>query len=88
MDIAAKYLKNLGYKVVGWGRSMGAVSLLMSEEIDIMISDSAYSSLDEVCKDSIHKVTPCYLTCFANCLFPYVYKNVKERVIILSGMDL
>lgn len=46
VDIAAKYLKNLGYKVAGWGRSMGAVSLLLSQEIDIMVVDSAYSSLN------------------------------------------
>jgi hypothetical protein len=31
VDIAARYLKGLGYKVVGWGRSMGSVSLLLSE---------------------------------------------------------
>ena len=30
VDIAAKYLKNRGYLVAGWGRSMGAVSLLLS----------------------------------------------------------
>ena len=33
VDLAAKYLKKLGYRVVGWGRSMGAVSLLLSCEI-------------------------------------------------------
>jgi hypothetical protein len=31
VDIAARYLKGLGYRVVGWGRSMGSVSLLLSE---------------------------------------------------------
>jgi hypothetical protein len=30
VNIAAKHLKSLGYIVVGWGRSMGAVSLLLS----------------------------------------------------------
>lgn len=45
VNIAAKYLKGLNYIVVGWGRSMGAVSLLLNDQIDIMISDSAYSQL-------------------------------------------
>jgi hypothetical protein len=31
VDIAAKYLKSQGYRVVGWGRSMGSVSLLLSQ---------------------------------------------------------
>lgn len=30
VDTAARWLKERGYRVVGWGRSMGAVSLLMS----------------------------------------------------------
>lgn len=30
VDVAAKWIKEKGYEVVGWGRSMGSVSLLMS----------------------------------------------------------
>ena len=30
VDVAARYLKEQGFKVVGWGRSMGGVSLLKS----------------------------------------------------------
>ena len=30
VDIAARFLKSLGHRVIGWGRSMGAVSLLLS----------------------------------------------------------
>lgn len=30
VDAVARHLKTLGHQVVGWGRSMGAVSLLMS----------------------------------------------------------
>lgn len=50
VDRAAVYLKELGYLVVGWGRSMGAVSLLNSSECDIMVSDSAYCNLTQLCK--------------------------------------
>ena len=49
VDRAAKYLKSQGYRVVGWGRSMGGVSLLKSKELDIMVSDSAYSNLHNLC---------------------------------------
>jgi len=50
VDRAAIYLKEQGYTVVGWGRSMGAVSLLKSNELDIMVADSAYSNLTYLCK--------------------------------------
>ena len=43
--MAAKYIKSLGYLVVGWGRSMGAVSLLLSTECEILVVDSPFSSL-------------------------------------------
>ena len=49
VDTAASFLKNKGFIVVGWGRSMGAVSLLLSNEIDIMAADSPFCSLKEVC---------------------------------------
>ena len=32
VDMAVEYLKTYGYPIVGWGRSMGAVSLLMSSK--------------------------------------------------------
>ena len=32
VDIAAAYLEQFGIPVVGWGRSMGAVSLLLSSK--------------------------------------------------------
>lgn len=45
VDEAAKYLKKMGYTVVGWGRSMGSVSLALSNECDVMVLDSPYSNL-------------------------------------------
>ena len=43
-NLAAKFLEGEGYRVVGWGRSMGAASVLLSD-IKIMIADSAFSSI-------------------------------------------
>ena len=50
VDVAARYLKRQGYRVAGWGRSMGGVSLLRSSEIEVMVCDSAFSNLSELCK--------------------------------------
>lgn len=47
-NLAAKYLEDKGFKVVGWGRSMGAASLLLSD-IKIMVVDSAFCSIKELC---------------------------------------
>ncbi len=46
MDRAAEWLRDkFGLPVVGWGRSMGAVSLLMSQGLDVMLVDSPFASL-------------------------------------------
>lgn len=50
VDVAARFLKSRGHRVVGWGRSMGAVSLLLSSECSILIADSAYANLAQLCK--------------------------------------
>ena len=50
IDTAISFLKGKGIKVVGWGRSMGAVSLLLSSKCDVMITDSPFSSLSTLCK--------------------------------------
>lgn len=53
VDIAFLYLKNLGLKVVGWGRSMGSISLLLSKECDLLILDSPFSNLKNLCKEVV-----------------------------------
>jgi hypothetical protein len=49
VDIAASYLRSKGYSVVGWGRSMGSVSALLSTECQVVVADSPYSSLRDLC---------------------------------------
>lgn len=79
-DAAAKYLKSKGYmQLVGWGRSMGAVSLLMSNECDIMVVDSPFCSLSRLCKESGQHV-PYLPGCLFQCIFPCVFCCVKRDI--------
>ena len=50
VDIAVRFLRSKNYKVALWGRSMGAVSALLSSECDVIVADSPFSSLRSVCK--------------------------------------
>ena len=88
VDTAARYLKEQGYKVVGWGRSMGAVSLLKSTECDIMVSDSAYSNLTKLCKESSIKFIPSMCCCFFHLFFPCVFCCIKCKVEDKSGLKI
>ena len=88
VNVAARYLKGQGYRVVGWGRSMGGVSLLMSDEIDLMVSDSAYSNLHNLCKESSSKSVPPACCCFFTLCFPCVFGCLKCKVESCSGLDI
>ena len=65
VDIAVRFLRERGLKVIVWGRSMGAVSALLSKEADIVVADSAFSSLYDTTKalSKTQVCTPLY------CLF-------------------
>jgi hypothetical protein len=49
VDIATAFLRGKGHKVVGWGRSMGSVSLLLSSECQVIVADSPFCSLRSLC---------------------------------------
>lgn len=88
VNTAAAFLKQKGYEVVGWGRSMGAVSLLMSSELDIMVSDSAYSNLSALCKESSSKFLPKACCCIFHCFFPCVFACIQCKVNGLAGLSI
>lgn len=88
VDVAANFLKAAGHRVVGWGRSMGAVSLLMSEQCDVMVADSAYSNLAVLCKESSAKFLPRACCCLFNCLFPCVFACIQCKVESLAGLEI
>ena len=88
VDVAAKYLKSQGFRVAGWGRSMGGVSLLKSTEIEVMICDSAFSNLSELCKESSEKEVPSFLCCCFHLLYPCLFSCIKCKVKEKAGLDV
>lgn len=88
VDTVACFLKSAGYKVVGWGRSMGAVSLLLSDQCDLMVADSAYSNLSVLCKESSAKFLPRACCCLFHCLFPCVFACIQCKVESLAGLAI
>lgn len=65
---------------------MGAVSLLMSSECDVMVSDSAYSDLPTLCKESSSKFLPRACCCLFHCMFPCVFACISCKVESLAGL--
>lgn len=82
-DSAVIFLRSLGYKVGLWGRSMGAVSALLSTEADIVVADSAFSSLYQTSKELVSTQIPCACYCCFQCFFPCFFwivgKDVEEK---------
>lgn len=73
-----EYLGRKGYTIVVWGRSMGAVSALMSDKASIVISDSAFSSLKRVCFETAVRNAKYVPHCLISCAFPCVYSILKK----------
>lgn len=73
---------------MGWGRSMGAVSLLTSTECDIMVADSAYSNLSHLCKESSSKFVPRACCCIFHMCFPCIFSCIKCKVESMSGLEI
>lgn len=67
---------------------MGGASLLISNELDIMVSDSAYSNLSELCKESSSKFVPSACCCFFHAFFPCVFACLKCKVESRSGLKI
>ena len=50
VQTVVSYLKNQGYQVALWGRSMGAVSALLYGKSEVIIADSPFRSMKKLCK--------------------------------------
>lgn len=74
--------------MIGWGRSMGAVSLLKNTECDIMIADSAYSDLTELCKQSSSNFLPRACCCIFHMFFPCFFSCLKCKIESMSGLQI
>jgi hypothetical protein len=62
---------------------MGAVSLLLSSECNVMIADSAFSNLETLCRESgnlIPHIYKCLFDCFFPCAFWFVRRDITRKV--------
>lgn len=62
-------------RVIPWGRSMGAVSVLLYGEAPIMVVDSPFVSIRKIGQDQLDK-NKCAKCCLG-CLFPCAWCCVK-----------
>jgi len=46
----AKYLRNQGFNVILWGRSMGAATSLLYGDAEFIVADSSFKSFKSLCK--------------------------------------
>lgn len=89
VDAIVEYIQTKkGLPVVLWGRSMGAVSALMSSKAKIMVVDSAFSSLKKVCLETAKSNSPYVPNCLIDCLFPCVYSILRKDIRKKTGHDI
>lgn len=53
--VVTQFLENLGYYVILWGRSMGAISALKFGGTQVIVADSACASIKRVVREQIAK---------------------------------
>jgi hypothetical protein len=75
------FLETKGYRVVLWGRSMGAASALKYGKAEVIVADSSFKCLKSLCKQVAKNHSPNFVpNCFINCLFPCVFFKLKQDV--------
>lgn len=76
-------LRPMFKRIIPWGRSMGASSVLMYGEAPIMVVDSPYTSPGRVGKDALYgsksKIPACCVCCLFPCVYCCVRSSVKEK---------
>ncbi len=50
MQAVVGFLRERGYQVYLWGRSMGAVSAIRYGKADVIVADSPFRSMKKLCK--------------------------------------
>lgn len=84
VQTVVQYLSRNKWKVVLWGRSMGAATALKFGKSPIIVADSSFHSFRSLCKQKAQQNAPKMLpNCFVSCVFPCIYQklrlDVKER---------
>lgn len=80
-DTITKYLKGQGYRVIIWGRSMGAATALLYGKSEFIVADSSFKSFKSLCKQVAKEHSPAVVPNFMiNCFFPCVFSKLKKDV--------
>ena len=67
---------------------MGAVSALKYGKTDIIVADSPFRSMKNLCKElSTSKINP-LPNCIVSCLFPCVFMNLRSDIKKKGNYDL
>ena len=86
---ATRYLEGLGYYVVLWGRSMGAISALKFGGTQVIVADSACASLKRVCREQVMRGKPEEIPgCVVGCIFPIVYSKLRSDLKQMGNYDI
>jgi hypothetical protein len=76
------YIELLGFRVILWGRSMGAATALKFGRAPIIVADSSFSSFRDLCKDLAKQHLPFLIPdLLINCLFPCVYCRLRSDIM-------
>ena len=76
-----QYLTERGYRVILWGRSMGAATALKYGKAPVIVADSAFKSFRGLCKQIAKRNAPKMLpNCLISCLFPCVFMKIRRDV--------
>lgn len=81
-------LRPLFRRIIPWGRSMGASSVLMYGEAPIMVVDSPFTSPSRVAKDAMYSNKSPIPKCLVCCCFPCVYCCVRCSVKDRAQYDI
>lgn len=88
VDRAVEFMVGRGMKVVVWGRSMGAVSALMSTKAKVLVVDSAFSDLKTLCYETACHNTKYIPNCLISCFFPCIYSLINGSILKKTGENI
>jgi pimeloyl-ACP methyl ester carboxylesterase len=81
VESVVTFLEAARFKVILWGRSMGAATALKFGRSTAIVADSSFKSFRSLCKQVAKKNAPKYVpTCLVSCLFPCVFSKLRADI--------
>lgn len=80
-EFIANYLREQGFRIILWGRSMGAATALLYGKAEFIVADSSYKSFKSLCKQVAKQYSPAVVPNFmVACFFPCVFGKLRKDV--------